>query len=97
MAVVIAPNVAARGLDWASLGKGTMVDVGGGKGFASIEIARAFPDLTFVVQDLEETAAAGLAQLPEDLKARVSFMTHDFFSPQPVKNADVYYLRAVFQ
>lgn len=26
---------------------------------------------------------------------RVSFMSHDFFTPNPVKGADIYYLRSV--
>ncbi|KAJ9606756.1 hypothetical protein H2200_008765 [Cladophialophora chaetospira] len=82
--------------DWASLGSGTLVDVGGGKGYACRPLAKHFPELSFIVQDLEGTAATGREQLPPDLHDRVTFMTHDFFTPQPVKGADAYYFRAIF-
>jgi hypothetical protein len=46
--------------DWKSLSKGDLVvDVGGGIGSATLHVAKAFPDLRFVVQDREGTVAAG--------------------------------------
>ncbi|KAL8893337.1 MAG: hypothetical protein Q9192_005370, partial [Flavoplaca navasiana] len=31
-----------------------------------------------------------------DVRDRISFMVHDFFEEQPVKNAEVYYFRNIF-
>lgn len=31
--------------------------------------------------------------MPEDVKARISGMEHDFLTPQPVKGADIYLFR----
>jgi hypothetical protein len=45
--------------DWASLGTATMVDVGGSKGLVCRQLAKNFPKPSFIVQDLEETAASG--------------------------------------
>jgi tRNA G46 methylase TrmB len=41
--------------DWASLGKATVVDVGGSYGLVSIDIAKEFPDPRFIVQDLPKS------------------------------------------
>jgi chemotaxis methyl-accepting protein methylase len=35
----------------------------------------------------------GKALVPKDMADRVTFMEHDFFTEQPVKGADVYFLR----
>jgi hypothetical protein len=82
--------------DWSSLGPAKLVDVGGGKGFACISLAKHFPSMSFVVQDLEGTVAAGRKQLPSELKDRIQFTSHDFFTPQSIKDADVYFFRAIF-
>ncbi|KAI1367594.1 S-adenosyl-L-methionine-dependent methyltransferase [Xylaria arbuscula] len=78
---------------WAE--KATMVDVGGSHGSVAISIAERFPNMTCVVQDLPDTAAEGSSQLPDYLKDRITFMAHDFFTPQTV-TADVYYFRSIF-
>ena len=81
--------------DWSVLKAGsTVVDVGGSHGIASIEVARKYPSLHFVVQDREEVIKA--AKLPDDVADRVKFMPYDFFQQQPVKDADVYYYRWIF-
>jgi hypothetical protein len=82
--------------DWASLGAATIVDVGGGKGLVCKQLAKHFPKLSFVVQDLEDTIVAGRNTLPAEFENRISYMTHDFFTPQPIKDAEVYYFRAIF-
>ena len=83
--------------DWASLSDGaTVVDVGGSVGHASIAIAEGpGKKLKFVVQHLEKLTARAEAQLPEKLKGQIDFMTHNFFTAQPVKRADVYLLRFI--
>jgi hypothetical protein len=89
-------SVIVDNYDWASLGTATIVDVGGGKGLVCKQLAKHFPGLSFVVQDLEDTAAAGRDALPPELKERITYMNHDFFTPQPIKDADVYFFRAIF-
>ncbi|KAI1406894.1 S-adenosyl-L-methionine-dependent methyltransferase [Hypoxylon sp. FL1857] len=78
--------------EWASLGPARVVDLGGARGHVSIALARKFPNLTFVVQDLEQVIEGADADVPADLKTRVQFMAHDLFKPQTV-TADVYYMR----
>lgn len=36
------------------------------------------------------------ANIPSDVSSRVKFMGHDFFTEQPVKDADVYLFRWIF-
>ncbi len=89
-------SVIVDNYDWGKLGSATIVDVGGGKGLVSRTLAKHFPDLSFIVQDLEDTANAGRETCPEELRGRIKYMTHDFFSEQPVKGADVYFFRSIF-
>lgn len=72
-----------RGFDWGALGEGTVVDVGGGNGYIAAAIAKAFPKLRLVVQDLPINEGPASQAIPDDLKGRVTFMAHDFFTPQP--------------
>lgn len=82
----------ADNFNWDAAAKGVLVDVGGGTGTAAFDLARCLPDLKCIVQDRAEVIQA--AALPEDLAAgRVEFMAHDFFTEQPVKEADIYFLR----
>ena len=83
-----------HGFDWAGLGDGTVIDVGGGVGNASRAIAKAFPNLKFVVQDREEVVKNAVIEDP-DIKDRIEFVVHDFFQPQLVKNAELYFFRRV--
>ncbi|TLD38799.1 S-adenosyl-L-methionine-dependent methyltransferase [Venturia nashicola] len=78
---------------WADLGKATVVDVGGSIGFVCVALAKKFPELSFVVQDLPKTVADGPANVPIEFKDRIEFQPHDFYKPQPVKDADVYFFR----
>ncbi|KAJ7701081.1 hypothetical protein B0H17DRAFT_1157762 [Mycena rosella] len=72
-----------------------IVDVGGGIGSTSLEIALANPTLRLIVQDKETYWER---EFPTALAAgRVSFQAHDFFTPQPVKHADMFILRLLFQ
>ena len=88
--------------DWRALDQregeaATVVDIGGGHGQVSLAIARSTKRLRLVVQDLPGVAAQGEKQMPKDLgqsgTGRVRFMAHDFFKPQPLKGADIYFFR----
>ena len=67
--------------------------MGGSTGHTTIPLARAFPDLKVVVQDLSDAFDKAKDLVPVDLQGRIEFMKHDFFQPQPVEGADVYLLR----
>jgi hypothetical protein len=84
-----------RGYGWARLDRegAVFVDVGGGLGTVAQAVARATASLRCVVQDLPGTVEQGRAALPGELQGRVKFETHDFFSPQPIVGADVYFFR----
>lgn len=88
---------------WASLPKGsTVVDVGGARGHVSAYLAEQYPQLEFIVQDLQEVVddssskddgAETPYQIPDTVNDRVKLMAHDFFDAQPVKGAAVYFIR----
>ena len=80
--------------DWADAAHGVLVDVGGSLGTVTMDIARCFPEMRCVVQDLPEVIAG--AEIPPDLRERLSFMAHDFFTEQPLKGADIYYFLWIF-
>ncbi|KAI0516714.1 putative O-methyltransferase [Xylaria bambusicola] len=77
------------GYDWSAVGTGTVVDLGGSLGDAAFAIARQFPDIHIIVQELSEV----IKLCKEEPWLNVKFMAHDFFKNQPVKEADVYLLR----
>ncbi|KAJ7982955.1 S-adenosyl-L-methionine-dependent methyltransferase, partial [Mycena polygramma] len=90
-----------QGFDWSTLKEGSViVDVGGGIGHLSLSIAKRFPKLRFVVQDLQhqvdEAKDHWSSNFVEHVEGgMVEFQGHDFFTPQPVKNADVFLLRYI--
>ena len=83
-----------RGYDWAGLGRATVVDLGGGVGTASLRLAKAFPLLEFVVEDRREVVANAVVDDLE-IRGRITFAEHDIFQEQPVKDAEVYFIRRV--
>lgn len=91
-----------NGYDWGELDNrtgtpATVVDMGGGKGQVSYALARATKNLQFVVQDLPGCNDLAGPQVnghsKEDGSRRVKFMDHDFFTPQPIIGAELYFLR----
>ena len=88
-------NHIVNGYPWANV-QGMVVDVGGSHGDVSIAIAQAYPTLHFVVQDLPEIISACSETVSSEVGSRVKFMVHDFFTEQPIKNADVYFFRWIF-
>jgi hypothetical protein len=80
-----------------SCGGCLLQQVGSGIGFVSQILAKAHPNLKIINQDLEKAlASVDHSKIPEELKDRVSFTPHDFFNPQPVHDADVYFFRWIF-
>ncbi|KAL9599305.1 MAG: hypothetical protein Q9219_003932 [cf. Caloplaca sp. 3 TL-2023] len=86
---------------WADLGEGLVVDVGGGVGGFCLQLSHLYPSLRFIIQDrapvLEQAkAAVWPKENPEAVESgRVSFVAHDFFIENPVKGADIYWLRYI--
>lgn len=77
------------GYPWDSVFSGTVVDLGGSNGDAAFALARKYPSLHLIVQELPEV----FANSKEEEGLDVKFMAHDFFEGQPVKGADVYLYR----
>ncbi|KAF7373613.1 S-adenosyl-L-methionine-dependent methyltransferase [Mycena sanguinolenta] len=92
------PSSALDRFNWSSLPENTLiVDVGAGIGSVSFGIAKANPNLRFLIQDKAAVIQEGKEfwenELPDTFSSgRVSFQEHDFFGPQPVKNADIFLL-----
>ncbi|KAG6854561.1 hypothetical protein C0991_004897 [Blastosporella zonata] len=77
-----------------------VVDVGGSIGSVALTLYKSFPKLHYVVQDLgkqiDEAKKFWEFNAPEAVRdGKVDLQVHDFFTPQPVKNAAVYFLRVV--
>lgn len=77
-----AQAIFSKGYDWASLGEGPIVDLGGGNGHISLAIAKEHPNLRIIVQDLPQNEKAFKEVIPEELKGRISYQPQDFFKPQ---------------
>ena len=84
-----------HGYPWPSLDYpgSTFVDVGGGQGWVPRALVSSTNDIEFIVQDLDDTIKDGKEILPQKIEHRIKFMQHDFFTEQPARMADVYFLR----
>ena len=85
------PKYTADYYDWASLGHAQVVFFGGGNEHIAMVLAKQFRNLSVVIQTLPQVV--GKLEIPERLRGGVQSMAHDLFRPQPVKDADVYFLR----
>ena len=87
------PHHIIENYDWETIvGSGLVVDLGGNRGQIAIPLAERFPALNVLVQDLKNVVDRAEEQVPEQLKGRVKFMAHDFFTEQTVQ-AKVYLVR----
>jgi hypothetical protein len=73
---------------------GLVVDLGGSPGDMCIDLARHYPKVRCISQDLLDVVSG--VEVPEDVKGRVKVAAHEFFTEQPVKNAGVYLFRWIF-
>lgn len=81
--------------DWASLGNVSIVDVGGSRGHVAIELAKNFENLKFLVQDMQMVVNGAEADVPGEVKERVSFQAQDLLEEQTAPG-DVYFFRMIF-
>ncbi|KAJ7479885.1 O-methyltransferase [Mycena latifolia] len=95
------PESILLGFKWDQLPKdAVLVDVGGGVGSTSLIIAKANPTLRIVNQDrapvIEQARGYWMEHLKSHVESKmVEFQVHDFFAPQPVKNASIFLLRQI--
>ncbi|KAI0063786.1 S-adenosyl-L-methionine-dependent methyltransferase [Artomyces pyxidatus] len=96
------PALFTEGFDWKDLQDGSVVvDVGGGVGPVTLLLAKAFPNLKFVVEDQEEVINLGARKFWEDqapnaiIDGSVVLKVQNFFEPQTIRHAAVYFLRAI--
>lgn len=86
---------------WDTLGDAQLIDVGGGVGGFCLQLSHIYPQLRFVIQDRAPALEQAQKEIwprenPNALKSgRVQFQPHDFFEPNPVQGADVYWLRYI--
>ncbi|KXN91143.1 Sterigmatocystin 8-O-methyltransferase [Leucoagaricus sp. SymC.cos] len=87
---------------WNKLPKGSVIcDVGGGVGNISIQLAKRYPALRLVLQDLPEQLEAAEHKIwpercPEAIaERRINFTPLDFFKGSPKKGCDIYFLKNV--
>ncbi|KAF7333786.1 hypothetical protein MVEN_02335400 [Mycena venus] len=89
------------GFDWGALSAGSVLaDIGGGHGHLAMSIAQKHPNLRVVIQDFERTLDGAKIlwknSFPTHIESgMVEFQAHDFFDPQPLKNAAVFMLRFI--
>ncbi|KAJ7020401.1 O-methyltransferase [Mycena alexandri] len=90
-----------EGFKWKSLKEGdTVVDVGGGLGHLGLIIAKHNPKVRIITQDfsmqVERAKAYWETNFPEHVQnGKVEWQVHNFFTPEPVKNATVFLMRNI--
>ncbi|TFK65276.1 S-adenosyl-L-methionine-dependent methyltransferase [Pluteus cervinus] len=95
------PDVINNAYDWASLPRdAVVVDVAGGIGNAALSIVQSAPQVSVVVQEVPSVLAEARIfwkrENPEALSSgHVRLQVHDFFTPQPIKNASVFLLKNI--
>lgn len=71
-----------------------VVDVGGSRGGAAIELLRRFPKIELLtVQDLPHVIKG--ASVPDDLTHRLNFIAKNFFDKQAIEDCDVFFIRNI--
>ncbi|KAF2848078.1 S-adenosyl-L-methionine-dependent methyltransferase [Plenodomus tracheiphilus IPT5] len=83
-----------HGYDWNALNAKLFVDMGGSMGHSTMRIANGSKIDKFIVQDFTaEEVNHAKAALPKEFEGRIEFAEHDFFKPQTIHGADVYFFR----
>ncbi|KAF4566231.1 hypothetical protein EYR40_001952 [Pleurotus pulmonarius] len=95
------PNAIHLGFKWKDLPDGSIVvDVGGGLGHTSLNIAKEYKHLTFIVQDRPAVIEQAIQHWRESfpgaiIDGTVKLQAHDFFTPQVVWNASIFLCRMI--
>lgn len=83
--------------DWPSIDQpgAQVIDIGGGNGQISQYLARHTKHVHYIVQDLAHMISQAPSQLPGDLKDRIEFVEHDFFTPQTTEPPAAFVMRYI--
>lgn len=82
---------------WSSVSSGTVIDLGGGSGHATIAIAKSLPDIKVIVQDVPSNKSVCEKAIEEAaLTDRVTYAEQDFFLPQPHDLVEGGTVKAIF-
>jgi len=87
--------------EWNALGpEDIVVDVGGSLGAVTEILSRNFSKPQFVIQDLASVIPGKIQYWESSFPAvvsqkRIKFQVHNFFAPQPISGAAVYFMRFV--
>ncbi|KAH7309793.1 O-methyltransferase-domain-containing protein [Stachybotrys elegans] len=82
---------------WDSLPEGAVVvDMGGSGGHFARDLAETHVSFSVIVQDLPLVIQSVVKQDSFMQATNVTYQEHDLFNEQPVKDADVYFMRHVF-
>ncbi|KAI1773274.1 O-methyltransferase-domain-containing protein [Hypoxylon cercidicola] len=83
--------------DWPSIDQpgAQVVDIGGGNGQISQYLARHTAHVHYIVKDLAYVVSQAPSQLPDDLKDRVEFVEHDFFTPLTMEPPAAFMMRYI--
>jgi 6-hydroxytryprostatin B O-methyltransferase len=68
------PSFIVNGFDWGALREGPSWTSVGGDRHISIAVAKTFPSLRIIVEDLPSNAEPPKAAIPDELRNRVSFL-----------------------
>lgn len=77
---------------------GVIVDVAGNKGYELVSLAAEHPEFegTLILEDLPSTFAQMNEEEQSKIKdAGIRLQEYDFFTPQPIKGANIYFIRDV--
>jgi 6-hydroxytryprostatin B O-methyltransferase len=91
------PEAAFDAFDWGCLSPASVVvDVGGGDGSFAVALSNGFPALkSIAVQVVPAVIEQAKGKIPESLRGIFTPQAADFSEPQPVKGADIYFLRKI--
>ncbi|KAL9712332.1 hypothetical protein Ac2012v2_003569 [Leucoagaricus gongylophorus] len=102
LGVAIEADAVIHDFPWDKLKKDSVIcDVGGGVGSISTQLAKCYPTLRFILQDLPgelEIAEHKVwpQRCPEAIQQkRISFIPLNFFKESPEKGCDIYFLKSV--
>ncbi|KAG5720988.1 Sterigmatocystin 8-O-methyltransferase [Termitomyces sp. T112] len=86
-----------KAYEWNKLPAGSLiVDVGGGVGSASFQLAREFPDLNVVLQDRSSVIEDAKEHWQKNhSNTQITLEIQDFFKPQPDRDVSVFLLKQI--
>ncbi|KAF7782904.1 hypothetical protein Agabi119p4_2280 [Agaricus bisporus var. burnettii] len=98
----IEANAVIHDFPWGQLPRDTVVcDVGGGVGNISIQLAKSYPSLHLILQDLPHQLKVAEEKTWPELypkaisERRIDFVPLDFLQESPKQNCDIYYLKNI--